>query len=64
MLILSNGDRAITPLQKAELLNSYFSSVFTSENLEMLPELDDFQYEHPLSSIDTTSDIVFNKLST
>ena len=31
-LTASNGDSATTPLQKALLLNSYFSGVFTSEN--------------------------------
>ena len=29
----------------------------------MLPEIDDLHYEHPLSSVSITSDIVFNKLS-
>ena len=41
-LTTSNGDSATTPLQKSELLNSYFSSVFTSECLETLPGMGDF----------------------
>ena len=52
-----------TPFQKAELLNTYFSSVLTSENLNVLPEINDLHYEHPLNSVCITSDIVFNKLS-
>ena len=59
----SNGAKATTPFQKAELLNSFFSSVFTSENLNVLPELDYLHYEYSLSSVSITSDIVFNKLS-
>ena len=50
-------------MQKAELLNTFCSSIFTSENLNVLTEIDDLHYEHPLSSVCITSDIVFNKLS-
>jgi len=49
-LMSCNGDKATTPLQKAELLNTFFSSDFTSENLNVLPELDNLNYEHQLSS--------------
>ena len=51
-----------TPLQKSELLNSYFSSVFTSECLETLPGMGNFNYEEPLSVVNVTNDTVFNKL--
>ena len=60
----SNGAKATTPFQEAELLNSFFSSVFTSENLNVLPELDDLHYDYSLNSVHITSDIVFNKLRT
>ena len=61
-LTTSNGDSATTPLQKSELLNSYFSSVFTSECLETLPGMGDFNYEEPFSVVNVTNDTVFNKL--
>ena len=50
-----------TPLQKVELLNSYFSGVFTSKNLT-LPGILDFNYEQPLSVVNVTNEIVYNKL--
>ena len=61
-LTTSNGDSATTPLQKSKLLNSYFSSVFTSECLETLPGMGDFNYEEPLNVVNVTKDTVFNKL--
>ena len=57
-LTASNGDSATTPLQKAELLNSYFSGVFTYENLETLPGILDFNYEQPLSVVNVANEIV------
>ena len=61
-LTTSNGDSATTHLQKAELLNSYFGSIFTSECLEALLGMGDFKYEEPLSVVNVTNDIVFDKL--
>ena len=52
----------ISPLQKAELLNSYFSGVFTSENLETLPGILDFNYERSLSVVNVINEIVYHKL--
>ena len=46
--MLSNGEKAF---RKAELLNTTFSTIFTSANLNVLPEIDDLHHEYPLSSV-------------
>lgn len=53
---------ATTDSEKAAVLNSYFASVFTKENLSNLPQMDRYSYCEPLSDIDITIDLVLSKL--
>ena len=54
-----NGNMAISDHQKAKLLNTYFSSVFSTEkNLHTIPNIDDNSYES-LNTIDVTEDLVY-----
>ena len=43
-----NGSLTNTDLEKAEVLNNFFISVFTQENTGTLPEIDSFSKGDPL----------------
>ena len=36
-----NGSKATNPLEKANLLNNFFTSVFVKEDLDKIPEIHD-----------------------
>ena len=48
--------------QKADLFNSYFCSVFTTENLEEIPTLDDKSEGKSIENINLTIDMIEKKL--
>ena len=47
----SSDNEATTDNDKAAMLNSFFSSVFTNEDLDNLPHINSHQYSVPLSNI-------------
>ena len=57
-----DGSKAESPTDKANVMNSFFNSVFTIESLDNIPSaLKEFQGEI-LSDIEITTDIVYSKL--
>ena len=52
-----DGSKASTSKEKAQVLKDYFSSVFTRENLEYIPEISNCGVNKELSSIDITPEI-------
>ena len=44
--------------EKAEVLNEYFSSVFTHENQENMPSMEDKDFDRPLDSIEISVEMV------
>ena len=58
-----NGSLTSTDLEKAEVLNRFFISIFTQENTETMPEVESFSKGIPLEYIEITSNMVFKKLS-
>ena len=63
--ILQRDDGTITENDNdiAKLLNDYFCSVFTRENLENIPVLPPKNFDSPLTNIQITSDEVSQQLS-
>ena len=61
-LTLPNKQKAITSLQKAEALNTHFSSVFTEENTRDIPAVSKNYNGIPLSTIEFTPELVEKKL--
>ena len=57
-----DGSKASTSKEKAQVLNDYFISVFTRENLEYIPEISTYGVNHELSYIEITPEIVRMKL--
>ena len=53
---------ATADLEKAEVLNNYFSSVFTHENLDLIPVFNDLYHGEPLDNFDITTDQVYQRL--
>ena len=58
-----DGTAAVTPLEKAETLNEFFSSVFTDENMENLPEDSDVYLGDYLNNFIITPEAVLTKLT-
>ena len=58
-----NGSTATSDHEKVELLNSYFASVFTDENLASFPLLESEVSVHKLEDIIITASIVFDELN-
>ena len=61
-LMKTDGSKASTPTQKAEVLIDYFSSVFTREDIINIPSMQTSPVEELLSTIVITPDIVKKKL--
>ena len=61
-IMKSDGTTASCNKEKAEALNDFFSSVFTNENISNIPNLEEKNFDHPLSSIEITPEKVFKKL--
>ena len=59
-----DNNEAITDNEKAAMLNSFFSSVFTKEfeDLNNFPHTNSHQYTEPLSNISITTEQVYCKL--
>ena len=55
-LISPDQNEAATDKEKATLLNSFFCSVFTREDLKNLPHINNYHYSSPLSNITVTSE--------
>ena len=61
-LNLSNEQQAVTSLEKAVSLNNYFSSVFTEETTENIPEAQ-LQFEGiPLTTVDFSPQTLKEKI--
>ena len=56
------GSRVSSDSQKAEILNNFFCSVFTKENMENVPECKKKQCHTSLSSVEFTKESVLKKL--
>ena len=61
-LIKTDKSKATTDLEKAEVLNSQFSSVFTSEDLSTLPEFPEVNILKTLDTISITEVSIAKKL--
>ena len=57
-----DGSLSVSPSDKAEALNCYFSSVFGEENLANVPIISDVFTGVPLISIEFTEDMLLEKL--
>ena len=60
---LKNSERAVVQgdKEKADLLNKYFASVYTQENIENLPSLDTKYDGAPLSEMNITADTIIRR---
>jgi len=57
-----DGTRACTSEDVVEVLNQFFSSVFTQEDLSTIPTLDPKYHGPPLEDIEITPDMILKKL--
>ena len=57
-----DGTTATDNKEKAEAFNDFFCSVFTDENLNNIPPVEEKNFDFPLSSVSITPDKVFKKL--
>ena len=58
----TDGTLSVSPYEKAEALNHYFSSVFIEENLTDIPDIPDIFISDPLDSFVFTEEIILKKL--
>lgn len=56
------GNKATTNEEKAAMLNAFFCSVFTKENLEDIPELENKEVKEALGAIEINEEDVVKKL--
>ena len=61
-LSLPNKEKAVTALEKAEALNTYFSSVFTEENKSIIPPTSNNYEGTQISKIEFTPEMVKAKI--
>ena len=54
-----DGTEACTDLEKATALNLFFTSIFTRENLDDIPDIDSYSFDEPLSDISISSDQIY-----
>ena len=59
----NDGTLTSSDAQKAELLNAFFSSVFTEENTSNIPNIESSEFERDLDSIVITPILVEKKQS-
>ena len=57
-----DGTMATTDLDKAQTLNQQFSSVFTDENIDNMPQMEEIHITNPLTDITITTEMVKKKL--
>ena len=57
-----DGTTATSPADKAETLNKFFASVFTLENLHIIPTAPTYNFDNILRTISITPEIVKEKL--
>ena len=57
-----DGTEACTDIDKATVLNSFFTSVFTRENVDDIPGIDQYGFSEPLSDISISSDQIYEQL--
>ena len=55
-LVTNNGVRITEDRDKAQCFKSFFSSVFTREDLTHIPTLDERQFNSPITSISVNKD--------
>ena len=58
-----NGTLTVVDKERANILNNYFTSVFTKEKDENLPHFDERNITHPLDELEITSETVEKSLS-
>ena len=61
---LPDGNVATTDFEKASAFNTYFSSVFTNEDLNNLPQMQSCSYRESLINVHISPDLVCSKLRT
>ena len=62
-LLNSNGELTCDNTEKANILNSTFTSVFTRENTKYIPTMDNVFNGAPLQDLSISQQMVENKLS-
>ena len=62
-MLKEDGSLTSEDQEKAELLNKYFKSVFTREDISVIPTLKDRHNNVYLTDMDITEDIVEKKLN-
>ena len=60
--LMQVGELTSNNKEKAEVLNNFFSSVFTRENSEKVPEIPDRQFESSLDNVTIIPEEVLKKL--
>ena len=58
-----NGTLTVVDKERANILNNYFTSVFTKEKDEKLPHFEERYITHPLEELEITSETVEKSLS-